>query len=69
MATLLSALFPEYWECCEARKTAKIGEWEVEYLPKFLEASKQHDCRDYFIPYSWVSKWNIVFSSRRAYNY
>jgi Phosphotransferase enzyme family len=45
-----SGWFPEYWEYCKARWTAKIGdEWEVEYLPRFLEPSKQYDYWDYFV--------------------
>lgn len=41
---------PAYWEFCKARWTTGIGEeWEVEYLPRFLEPFRGYDCWDYFV--------------------
>lgn len=41
---------PAYWEFCKARWTTGVGEeWEVEYLPRFLEPFGKYDCWDYFV--------------------
>jgi len=44
-----SGWLPAYWEFCKARWTTWIGEeWEVEYLPRFLEPYKRYDYWDFF---------------------
>ena len=45
-----SGWLPAYWEYCKARWTTRHGEeWEVEYIPRFVEIYEQYDYWDYFV--------------------
>ncbi|KAI9654126.1 MAG: hypothetical protein M1829_000980 [Trizodia sp. TS-e1964] len=44
-----SGWYPRYWEYCKAVFTAiPNGEWETEYIPRFLEAEDCHDAWAYY---------------------
>jgi Phosphotransferase enzyme family len=47
-----SGWYPAYWEYCKAAYTAiPCGEWETEYLPRFLEVPSCYETWDYY-PYT-----------------
>ena len=39
-----SGWYPDYWEHCKAEFTAEPGgEWETDYIPRFLEVPDYYD--------------------------
>jgi hypothetical protein len=44
-----SGWYPDYWEYCKAVFTAEPnGEWETEYIPRFLEVADCYDAWSYY---------------------
>jgi hypothetical protein len=44
-----SGWFPQYWEYCKALYTAEPGgEWEIEYVPRFLEVADCFDAWEFY---------------------
>ena len=44
-----SGWYPDYWEYCKAVFTAEPdGEWEIKYIPRFLEVAECYDAWSYY---------------------